>query len=150
MKKTFLLLCATALISSCSTITKTATTANVPTQLLNSTIADLEVSPQRISTEYNSTKSIRRGGEANVLRAAEYQLLNEKAPGHDVLVAPEYITMRKGILKSKIKKVIVSGFPAKYKNFRAVDDSVWCNKPFRDGYIDNTGKQKKTIFFFKK
>ena len=142
MKK-IILFCGVAMaLASCTTIKQTATTANVPSQLLTATVADLEVSPQRVSTEYFSTAEVRRGGVSNVLHAAEQKLLAEKAPGYDLLVEPEYTTERVNyfIFGSKVTKVKVSGRPAKYKNFRSLNDSVWCNPVFRTTYKDNTAK----------
>lgn len=142
MKK-IILFCGVAMaLASCTTIKQTATTANVPSQLLTATVADLEVSPQRVSTEYFSTAEVRRGGVSNVLHAAEQKLLAEKAPGYDLLVEPEYTTERVNyfIFGSKVTKVKVSGRPAKYKNFHSLNDSVWCNPVFRATYKDNVTK----------
>ena len=142
MKKVILFASLVMTLASCTTIKQTATTANVPSQLLTSTVADLEVSPQRVTIEYTSTPEVRRGGTSNVLHAAEQKLLAEKAPGYDLIVEPEYTTERTSyfIFGSKITKVIVSGRPAKYKNFHSLNDSVWCNPAFRATYKDNVTK----------
>lgn len=142
MKKLVLFCGLVMTLASCTTIKHTATTANVPSQILTATVADLEVSPQRVSTVYASTAEVRRGGVSNVLHAAEQKLLEEKAPGYDLLVDPEYTTERVNyfIFGSKVTKVTVSGHPAKYKNFHSLNDSVWCNPAFRATYRDNVTK----------
>lgn len=142
MKKVFLALGVVLAMASCTTIKKTATTANVPSQLLTSTVADLEVASERVTTEYVPSKKVCRGGVNNVLHAAEQKLLDEKAPGYDLIVEPEYTTERVSyaIFGSKITKVVVSGRPAKYKNFHSLNDSVWCNPTFRYNYKSNVTK----------
>ena len=142
MKKLFIC-CGIALaLASCTTVKQTATTANVNSQLLTATVADLEVSNERVSTEYITTAPVRRGGMSNVLHAAEQKLLKEKAPGYDLLVEPEYTTERVSylIFGSKVTKVIVSGRPARYKNFHSLDDSVWSNGNFRATFKDCKSK----------
>lgn len=127
--------------TSCTTITKTATTANVPSSLLSSTVADLEVGPQRVSVTINDVpKSIRRGGMANVKRAAEAAALEKYKA--DVLVEAEYVIEQENrfIFGKKVKSITVSGRPATYKNFRSLNDSVWCNPVFRGAYTDGTNK----------
>lgn len=152
MKKVFLALGVVLAMASCTTIRKTATTANVPSQLLTSTVADLEVASERVTTEYTPTKEVRRGGVSNVLHAAEQKLLAEKAPGYDLIVEPEYTTERVSysVFGSKITKVVVSGRPAKYKNFHSLNDSVWCNPTFRYNYKDTKVKERTGLSKFLK
>lgn len=147
MKKLFFLLGVALSMVSCTTIKKTATTANVPSQLMTSTVADLEVSPERVSTEYITTAEVRRGGTSNVLHAAEQKLLAEKAPGYDLIVEPEYTTEKVSylIFGSKITKVKVSGRPARYKNFHSLNDSVWCNPTFRGTYNSSVVKSRSGL-----
>lgn len=127
--------------SSCTTttLTKTATTADVSSQLLSATVADLVVAPERISATLITTPAIRRGGLANVRRAVEAEALRSYKDGnYDVLVAPEYIVEQKD---GKVSSITVTGRPAYYTNFRSLNDSVWCNPAFRAGYTDNTSKK---------
>lgn len=148
MKKNVLLLGVILLgMTSCTTITKTATTANVPSSLLSTTVADLEVSPKRITTTIYPSAEVRRGGLSNVKQAAEAQALAEYAKANggkeaDLLVEPEYVVEQESyfIFGKKIKSVTVSGRPATYKGFRSLNDSVWCNPVFRAGFSDNTRK----------
>ena len=60
----------------------------------------------------------RRGGKKNLQNTAVKELLM-KSGNADVLVAPEFtFVKRRGLFSSKYKSVEVSGYPAKYKNFR--------------------------------
>lgn len=148
MKKLLVLAGFALVMASCTTITKTATTANVPSSLLSATVADLEVSKERVTFEYMPPAEVRRGGPANVKRAAEQELLDTKAKGYDLILEPQYTMYQTSYFffaKKKISKIIVSGRPAKYKNFRSLQDSVWCNPTFRAGYSDNTNKSKRGV-----
>lgn len=134
------------LLASCTTITKTSTTAEVPASLLSATVADLEVSPQRVSETYIVPAEVRRGGVSNVQHAAEQYLIDKNGNGCDLLVEPEYTMYKTNYFFCKrITKIEVSGRPAKYKNFRSLNDSVWCNPVFRAGYKDNTERSKRGL-----
>lgn len=120
-----------ALLSSCATMTKTASTADINSSLQSATVADLDVSPQRITYTMTPTKAVQRGGDENVKRVAESEAL-ERNGGGDLLVNPEFvISKRRGLFSSKITSVTVSGRPATYTNIRSFNDSVWCNPVFR-------------------
>lgn len=106
-------------LSSCTTIKKTATTIDVSNRIESVSDVDLEISSKRISYTYYSTPRVRRGGKQNVYNAAVAEALqnNDNA---DVLVAPEYeaVIRQKLFGGKKIKRVLVKGYPAKYKEFR--------------------------------
>lgn len=105
-------------MSSCTTVEKTASAIDVNNNINSVTAVDLDVSNTRISYVYRTTKKVRKGGSKNVYATAVSAALkaNDNA---NVLVAPEYETViKKGLFGSKIKTVTVSGYPAKYKNFR--------------------------------
>ena len=89
MKKLFILVIALVLITSCSTITKTATTKSVKTEVITSVLADLEVSPDKINYYYVPTTAVYRAGVKNTLNNAirEALLANGDA---DLLVGLEY------------------------------------------------------------
>ncbi len=142
MKKTFLLFGVAAIMAaSCTTVTKTASTTNVPSSLLSSTVADLEVMPQRISYTMSPTKAVRRGGLANVKQAAENEALAKLGGNADLLVEPEYVVENTNyVFFKKVKSITVSGRPAKFTNFHSLNDSVWVNPVFRGLYKDNTKK----------
>lgn len=137
MKKIFLLLGVAMSIASCTTITKTATTAEMPASLYSATVADLQVAPERITYTMTPNSAIQRGGFANVKRAAENEALTKNGNA-DILVEPEYIiSQRRGLFKTRITSITVTGRPAKYVNFHSLNDSVWCNPAFRYRLTNN-------------
>lgn len=145
-KQNILFACAIlALTSSCTTTTFTSSTTDVPSQLISATVADLDVAPERVSYTFQSNAEVRRGGKANVRRAAEQYALNEYAKKsgklYDLLVEPEYIFEEvNNFFNKKVISVKVSGRPAAYKKFRSLDDSVWCNPVFRSSYSNQVSK----------
>lgn len=151
MKKVFFLLSAALAVASCTTITKTAATADMPASLYSATVADLKVSPERITYTMNPSKAIQRGGFSNVKRAVENEALT-KYGNADLLVEPEYIVTRKrGWFRQWIiTSITVTGRPAHYVNYHSLNDSVWCNPIFRDGMKNavkrNDGGLLKGVF----
>lgn len=117
MKKSIFCLAIAALaLSSCSTITHTATTYAVDTEIMNRTTADLQISDQKITYTFNPTKQYRRAGDGAVKRAAVAKAL-EQAGNADVLVAPQFeVKKKRGLFTNKIIYVTVTGHPATYKN----------------------------------
>lgn len=139
-------------LTSCTTITvtKTSRTAEMPEQFLSATVADLEVAPGRASVTYTPSKQVLNGGVQNVYKVAERQLLDEK--GCDVLVNPEYtVEKTRKLFRTKVTSVTVTGRPAKFKGFRSLNDSVWCNPVFRVGYKNDIKTTSSGLMnFFKK
>lgn len=146
MKKSslFLLILVSVAITSCKIVDATANYKDPTTFLRNVTVADLDVSNERISFTFEPSVDVRRGGSQNVLKAAIREALRVNGGG-DILVDLEYITVSKGFLwarifgLSSIHEVTVSGYPAKYKNFHSLDDSIWAPTKL---YPDNI--QQKT------
>ena len=130
MKK-FLFLAAIAMMAvSCTTTTKTARTESIPYSMYNANVADLEVGA-RITYTMTPSKSIRRGGDDNVKKAAIQEALVQNGNA-DLLVEPQFvISSKKGLGSRKITSITVTGRPAKYKNFRSLDDKVWSDPVFR-------------------
>lgn len=121
MKKLFLSLAVVsmALVTSCSTVSSTATVMDVPTSMRSLNEADLQVSDQSITYTYVPTKEVSRGGLGNIRRTAVVEAMNANGGG-DVLVHPNYqMTIRRGLFSKKVTKVVVTGHIGKYKNFRA-------------------------------
>ena len=106
------------MFSSCSTVKKTASSIDVANSLTSQSLTDLEVSNTRISYSFRPDAKERRGGVANVKACAVSAALKANG-GADVLVAPEFeVVIKRGLMGSKVKEVNVTGYPAKYKNFR--------------------------------
>ena len=146
MKKIFFLLTVALFAVSCTTTVKTAKTADSTSQLLSATVADLEVSPERITYTMVPKRPIRRGGLNNVKMAAEQEAL-AKFGNADLLVDAEYSISKTSyfIFGSRVSSITVTGRPAKYVNFHSLNDSVWCNPVFRGSYRNNTKKSGDNI-----
>ena len=119
MKKFFLSALVVGLsLASCTTVTKTASTLDVATGLEAQSTADLSVSSQKITYTHHTISAERKGGKQNVINAAIQAALAQNGNA-DVLVAPQYVLVKKkGLFGSKYRTVIVSGYPATYKNFK--------------------------------
>lgn len=121
MKKSTLASCIAVLaLCSCTTIQHTTTSEEVDTQVHNLTVADVNVSKERVSHTYNwnwdplSTISL-----SDKKKSAAAELLNEQ--GGDVLVEPQYVVKRRGVFRGG--EITVSGYPATYRNFRSMTQS---------------------------
>lgn len=118
MKTRLLIGCTAAvLLSSCSTISHTAHTAGVDTEVYSVTVADMDVSPQKAAKTIEwkwtplSTVSIetqKENAEAELLKDADA----------DVVVEPQFTIHRRGLFRGG--SVTVTGYPAKYSNFRTM------------------------------
>jgi hypothetical protein len=114
---------------------KTAKVADTKGDLLSATVAELEVSPVRVTYTMNPEKEIQRAGLSNVKQAAIQECL-AKNGNADVLVDCEYTIEQENmfIFGKRINSITVSGHPAKFKNYHGLNDSVWCNPVFRSNY----------------
>ena len=118
MKKFILLaaVAATTSLCSCNTISHTAATQSVDTQITNRSTADLKVSPNVISYTFTPTNEYRRAGEKSVKNAAIAKAL-EANGGGDLIVGAQYeVKKHRGLFKTKIVSVTVTGHPATYVN----------------------------------
>ncbi|MBO4611710.1 MAG: hypothetical protein J5671_00900 [Bacteroidaceae bacterium] len=130
MKKYLLFVGVVVAFASCTSITKTARTESIPYSMYNATAADLEVG-ERITYTVKPSKAIRKGGVPNVKKSAIHEALLQNGNA-DLLVEPQFVlSKRTGLFGSKIKSITVTGRPAKYKNFRPLNDSVWVDPVFR-------------------
>lgn len=117
-------------LSSCVTVNKTATTANISSDTKGAAVADLKVG-ERVTTTLEVSSKIRRGGLDNIKQAVEAQALKESGNA-DILLEPRYVVEKhRGLFGSKVKRITVSGRPATFSNFHSLHDSVWCNPVFR-------------------
>ena len=125
MKKFFLFVCVAFAVSSCQTIRSTATHKTVDIQPVGALIADLEVSPKRISYTMTPHRRVQRGGFENIKSTAIREALQNNGGG-DVLVGLEVQTKSVRFLFWRaITSITVSGYPAKYTNFTNPDKSYW-------------------------
>ena len=135
MKKILLLACVVFGLTSCVTTVKTAKVADTKGQLLSATVADLEVSPIRVTYTMTPSKEIQRAGLNNVKQAAIQECLIKNGNG-DVLVDAEFIIEQESrwIFGKSITSITVSGHPARYKGYHSLGDNVWTDPVFRAGY----------------
>lgn len=131
MKKFLLFAFAVASMASCTTITKTARTESIPYTMYNANVADLEVG-DRVTYTLRPSDEIQRAGLPNCKKAAIQEALNANGNA-DLMIEPQFVveTKRRFFGGTKVISVTVSGRPAKYKNFRSLNDKVWTDPVFR-------------------
>lgn len=130
-KQLFMAAVAALCLASCTTVQKTARTEVMPYGMYNASVADLEVSPERVVYTMTPSKALNRAGETNCKRAAVQECLSNNGNA-DLLVEPMFVvSVKKSWFGKKVTSVTVSGRPAKYKNFRSLPDEVWTDPVFR-------------------
>lgn len=106
--------CLLVLSTSCSTVTYTASTESVKTEVYNLTVADMDVKPEKASLTktwaWNPFRAISMSVEKSNVTA---ELLKET--NADVLVEPQYEIKKRGLFRGG--SITVSGRPATYRNF---------------------------------
>lgn len=106
-----------SLSPSSSTLLNSASVLEMPVTPMVDLYADLQVSSEKISYTMVPAKSVKDGGYKNILATAirEALLANGDA---DVIVGLE--TTVKCDRSGEVESITVSGYPAKYINFRSV------------------------------
>jgi len=113
MKYSVFAIAASLLLGSCTTMLNTQTVKTMdiygPGVMHHPVIADLEVSNTKVSASVN--------GLSTEISALKGEAVNSavKSSGADLLVEPVYEVTHKGGRST----VLVTGFPASYKNFRS-------------------------------
>lgn len=115
MKKWYIgVLCSCALMCSCSTIKRTAQIAEVTPTVVSMTVADMDVSLDKISkTNSWSYNMFRKVSVEEIKRNTTAEMLSEAEA--DVLIEPQYIVRKGGFMRGG--SVTVIGFPAKFTDF---------------------------------
>ena len=145
MKSSFLLLSLSVIVASCgggAKLLNTATysRANAPF-FVTPVQADLEVSPEKIHHHMEVTDVIRAGGEENIVATAVQEAID--VYGGDVIIGLE--KQLKYNESGQIESITISGYTAKYVNFRPCE-SIPAVFPTQE-----TGDQKGSgIFGIKK
>ncbi len=129
MKKFLLLLAVAIAATSCSTLVNTSTHKefNVNTPYAVPIVADLDISKTKVMYTYIPPKSIQRGGQRNVVNTAVREALVANGNA-DVMVGLE--TQISYNFFRKITSIVITGYPAKYKNFRNLKEEVWYEIPY--------------------
>lgn len=123
-----------------TTATHTRVSATTPVVAV---FADLEVSPTKISYFYLPSKTIAKGGYDNVVNAAVREALASNGDG-DVIVGLE--TQVKYDDKSQIESITITGYPAKYVNFRNPGDDYL--KEISKGSTNGNSGSKSPLSLF--
>lgn len=126
MKKGLFIVLLGALMASCSaTMPKPAaklvssathSTVNLAAPVVTPVIVDLDVSPTKVSFFYLPSKTVVEAGYENVVDSAVREALASNGDA-DVMVALE--TQTKYNAEGKVESITVTGYPAKYVNFRS-------------------------------
>lgn len=82
-------------------------------------VADLEVSPNKITYFYVPSKAVSKHGYANILQTAVREALIANGNA-DVLVHLDEQTKLDS--DGEVESITISGYPAKYVNFRSVNE----------------------------
>lgn len=138
MKKLLLLVAVVIAASSCSTLTSTSTHRdfNVNTPYAVPVVADLDISKTKIMHTYVPPKSVKRGGQRNVINTAVREALAANGNA-DVIVGLE--TQISYNFIRQIKSIVITGYPAKYKNFRNLNENVWHENTYFQALPENKG-----------
>ena len=123
MKKFFLLALVALSMVACSIPAKLINTASYTeigtAQPVVAVLADLDVSPEKISYFMIPSKTVLQGGEKNVINTAVREALLANGDA-DVLVGLN--TQIKYDTTGQPESITVTGYPAKYVNFRSPSD----------------------------
>ena len=142
MKKILLFVVAMFVMSSCSTVYKTASTRDVSAPIVSAAYADLEVSNSKISYTLRPSPKISRGGVQNCINVAINEALKEN--GGDVLIETQNAIVSTRLFGlGKVKSVTVTGYPATYKNFRKVDQAT-LESALENGAFESSKSNSKT------
>ena len=137
MKKVVLLLFVAAFaMTSCSTLYKTASTRSVQTPLVAAVTGELEVSNHKVTYTYVPTRAVRRGGEQNCVNAAIREVLQQSGDADVLVETQKAIVCKQGLLRFKVKSVTVTGYPAKYRDLKSVDDKTLKNCLIEGSFSD--------------
>ena len=116
-RRLFFVLCASVFVVSCSSTAKYSTAKTIdikPTVIQKPTVADIQVNEKKVTGTHSgkitttSLETIQNEAVASAL----------KSVNADILVEPRFDTTIDG----SVTTVVVSGFPATYKNFRTMKD----------------------------
>lgn len=146
-KKILILLSVAAMLglASCTTTINSARTEHFSSPAITMTIADLEVSPKKITYTYRPSDDENRGGEENVINTAVRKAL-EVNGGGDVLVEMQFTLKKTG--KKNVTEVTVSGYPATYKNFRNANEDMLKSAVMMNSLQHDPVKRNKILGIF--
>lgn len=139
MKKLLFTAVSALAMTSCSFIANTSTYDRVDVVAIAPVIADLDVSDTKVTYVYSPVpSSVSAMGKENTINTAVKEALFQNGNA-DVLVGLE--TQIKYYGTGNIESVVVTGYPAKYTNFRSAGDNplIW---EYMLKYNDTNNKPK--------
>ena len=147
MKKLFLFAIAATMLTSCGTtsgLISKAKSLNFKESkpiVVTDVLADLKVSPAKISFLYIPSKAVIKGGYNNVIETAIREALIANGNADVFVDIDKQVKVQDS---GEVESVTISGYPAKYVNFRSVnEDYVYeLSKKFQefDMGVDSTLK----------
>ncbi len=125
MKKLLLIPAFVVLTASCSVIHRAqADVTDVYSPVVETTtMATLEVSPEKISYRYvPDRKSAKSLSMKQLLQNAVYAALEENGKADELVEVSYSIAAKRGFFSNRIRSIDVSGYPAYYVDFREPTD----------------------------
>jgi hypothetical protein len=125
MKKVFFLVVATAILAGCASSSRLVSTAReldfkgMKPVTVTDVIADLDISTNKITYLYIPSKAANNAGSDNVVKTAIREALVSNGNA-DVLVGLD--SQIKYASDNTIESITITGYPAKYVNFRSVNE----------------------------
>lgn len=123
MKRIVLIFVLAISLASCSSSAKLMNTATYQRMDFQPYVTpvqvDLEVSPKKIELFMTVSRTVAAGGYDNVVATAVKEALQSTGMDYDVLVGLQ--TQVKYFETGEIESINITGFPAKYVNFRSND-----------------------------
>ena len=123
MKRIVLIFVLAISLASCSSTAKLMNTATYQRMDFQPYVTpvqvDLEVSPKKMELFMTVSRTVAAGGDDNVVATAVKEALQSTGMDYDVLVGLQ--TQVKYFETGEIESINITGFPAKYVNFRSND-----------------------------
>ena len=147
MKKILILIAVATIATSCAVssqakLTNTASHTKVHTvQPTVAVFADLQVAPNKISYFFLPSQTVKNGGFDNIVNTAVREALIANGNA-DVLVGLEQQV--KYDANGVVESITVSGYPAKYVNFRSPGDD-YLRELAKEVNNDNNSKNKQGL-----
>lgn len=151
MKKLFAIGVLAMLLSSCSTHKALVNTTRVNHPAIESTtMATVDVDKKRISYTYVPTKQDSKSlSEAQLIQNATYMALAANGNADVLVKVNRFVTYKKGLFGKRVKSISISGYPARYVDFREPNDedlkSVWIFNDSNHGSNGNDGNEKQSF-----
>ena len=132
-------------LSSCTSVQQTASTRDVTAPVAAAALADFEVSSEKITYTYVPTRKVRKSGLTNCINAAISEALKVHGNADVLIETQQAIVQRTGIFAGKIMSVTVTGYPAKYKNFRSADEETVKSALIEGTLKGSTNNEKRAV-----